>query len=128
MVSFNHYALGAVAEFLHKVVGGLSPIEDGWKRILVKPQPGGTVTSASVSHISPYGRISCEWKIVDGKLLVEVDVPANCNASVVLPGRAAEEVGSGRHSFSEPYETDTRFPPTVSRPHFMPPITNTYVP
>lgn len=128
MVSFNHYALGAVAEFLHKIVGGLSPIEDGWRKILVKPQPGGTITSATVSHTSPYGKIACDWKIEADNLLVEVDVPANCTATIVLPGQSSKDVGSGHHSFRVSYEKDARFPPKVSRPHFMPPVLNTYVP
>ena len=128
MVSFNHYALGSVAEFLHKVVGGLSPVTDGWKKILVKPRPGGTVTSARVSHVSPYGKIVCDWKIQGEVFSAYVDIPPNCKASVALPGQFIVEVGSGHHSFSVPYESDARFPPTVSRPHFLPPITNTFIP
>lgn len=115
MTSFNHYALGSVAEFLHSTVGGLSPLEPGWKRILVRPQPGGTVTSAKSHHISPYGMISCEWVIVDGHLQVELQVPPNATASVVLPGET-NEVGSGQHSFKVKWQRDEAWPPKVIQP------------
>jgi len=128
MVSFNHYALGSVAQFLHKVVGGIAPLEPGWRKILVKPRPGGTITSASVSHVSPYGKVSCGWAIVRDTLKVEVQIPPNCSAVVDLPESPTAIVGSGQHTFSMAWQADKRFPPTVSRPHFLPPITNTFVP
>ena len=127
MVSFNHYALGEVASFLHKKVGGLSALSPGWKEVLVQPRPGGTVTSASVSHISPYGKVSCEWKIEGEHMIVDVSIPPNSSATVDLPGEKST-VGSGQHHFIVPWQADARFPPTVSRPHFLPPITNTFVP
>lgn len=127
MVSFNHYALGEVASFLHRVVGGLSAVEPGWKRVSVRPRPGGTVTAARVDYISPYGKVSCDWAVEDGQLSVEVEIPPNCSAVVDLVGEQIE-VGSGQHRWSVPYHPDARFPPTASRPHFLPPITNTFVP
>lgn len=127
MVSFNHYALGEVASFLHRVVGGLSALEPGWKKVLVRPRPGGTVTSATVSHISPYGTVLCSWEIVEVELRVQVEIPPNCTAVIDLPGQKIE-VGSGKYEFVEAYTPDARFPPTISRPHFLPPITNTYIP
>lgn len=128
MVSFNHYALGSVAEFLHKVVGGISPLEPGWRKVLVKPRPGGTITSASASHLSPYGKVSCGWVIIGDKLNVEVEIPPNCTAVVDLPSTAPRTLGSGQHTFTIAWQADERFPPTVTRPHFLPPITNTFVP
>lgn len=110
MTSFNHYALGSVAHFLHGVVGGLSPLKPGWREILVKPQPGGTFTWAKTSHDSPYGHISCSWKIVDDKLNVDVAVPPNSTAQVELPG-LSKVVGSGEHHFSVPWTADPRWPP-----------------
>lgn len=95
MTSFNHYALGSVANFLHSVVGGLSPLEPGWKKALIKPQPGGTLTSAKVTFDSPYGPYAVEWSLQGGsKLHVKASVPPNASARVELPG-VGEEVGSG---------------------------------
>ncbi|KAF5594923.1 alfa-L-rhamnosidase [Fusarium pseudocircinatum] len=63
MTSFNHYALGAVADWLHGTVGGIAPMASspGWKVFRVKPIPGGNVTWAETSFDGPYGRIECKW-------------------------------------------------------------------
>jgi alpha-L-rhamnosidase len=119
MTSFNHYALGAVAHFLHTVVGGLAPnpapltdpnAKVGWKQAIIHPQPGGTITNAKTSYLSLYGLFRCEWGIEGGKLKVEVEVPPNASAKVILPG-VEEEVGSGVHRFEVGWEEDKRWPP-----------------
>ena len=46
MTSFNHYALGAVADWMHRTIGGIAPLEPGYARVLVAPQPGGGLTWA----------------------------------------------------------------------------------
>jgi alpha-L-rhamnosidase len=127
MTSFNHYALGSVASFLHQVVGGLSPLSPGWREILVKPQPGGTVTSASNSYVSSYGRVACAWEIKEGRLVVNVEIPPNCTAVVELPG-VKETIGSGRQSYDVDWVPDPRFPPKLDRPAYMGPVKNTFVP
>jgi alpha-L-rhamnosidase len=116
MTSFNHYALGSVANWLHKNVGGISPMEPGWRTILVRPVPGGPVRNANAAYESPYGRIECSWNINDScdTFAITVVIPPNSYARVVLPsswkklGQEGEEksvlVGSGRHDFSCTYE------------------------
>ena len=104
MTSFNHYALGSISNWLHEVVGGISSIEPGWKRFRVQPQPGGTLTSASVTHESPYGRIECQWsteKLESTEHLeLQIVVPPHSEACVVLPnGERHEHVGSGTYTF-----------------------------
>ncbi|KAH7417634.1 glycoside hydrolase family 78 protein [Cadophora sp. MPI-SDFR-AT-0126] len=120
MLSFNHYAFGAIAQWLHEVVGGISAQEPGWKKILVRPVPGGIITSASIKHLSAYGMIECHWTIESGKTFnVEVFVPPNTTAIVVLPGQIESqgvEVGSGRHEFCIEYNSDTRWPPKPITP------------
>ena len=64
MTSFNHYALGAVADWLHRVVAGLAPAEPGYRRILVRPVPGGGLTSAAARHETPYGEAAVAWRRV----------------------------------------------------------------
>ncbi|OCF32484.1 hypothetical protein I316_05912 [Kwoniella heveanensis BCC8398] len=120
MTSFNHYALGSVATFMHKYIGGLSPLSPGWKEISVKPMPGGTITSANTSHTSPYGKIEVSWEIVQGEFRLELEVPPNCTARVQLPNsEEVEIVGSGKRSYSVPY-TLPPFPPPAFVPHFAP--------
>jgi alpha-L-rhamnosidase len=116
MTSFNHYALGAVADWLHRTVGGLAPAEPGYRHITVQPRPGGGLTHASARHRTPYGIAQCAWKIVDGSMEVDVIVPPNTTASVHLPGTDSEPVTveSGTHHWSYAYhDPDARQPLTV---------------
>lgn len=87
MTSFNHYALGAVVDWLHTSVGGISPLEPGWKKIRVRPVPGGNLTSAKVSFDGPYGLVKCEWTLekATNKFNMLLTVPPNCDAEVTLP-------------------------------------------
>jgi len=106
MTSFNHYALGAVADWLHRTVGGLAPAEPGYHRLDVRPRPGGSLTHARARHRTPYGLAECAWRIADGEITVEVVVPPNATARVALPGSDVEpvEVGSGSYRWSYPYK------------------------
>ena len=103
MTSLNHYALGAVADWMHRVVGGLSALEPGYERILVAPQPGGGLTSARVWNDTDRGRAEVAWRIEDGSVTVDVVVPSGSTARVELPLHPqgeVEEVGSGSHSWT----------------------------
>ena len=113
MLSFNHYALGAVADWLHRTVAGLAPAEAGYRRILVAPQPGGGLAHASAAHETPYGRAEVSWRRAAGKFDLDVTVPPGCTAEVRLPeaGRPEELVGSGMHHFSCPFRAPQDDPP-----------------
>lgn len=102
-VSFNHYAYGAVGDFLYRRVAGLEPTSGGYKTFRVKPLPGGGVTWAKVSHQSPYGQIVCAWEVVGEAFQIEVQVPCGSEAMVVLPNGSEHRVTSGTHSFHVPY-------------------------
>ena len=97
MNSFNHYAYGAIGEWMYRVVAGLEIDEraPGYKHILIQPNPGGGYTHASASVESMYGHAASGWEIADGKLTVRIEVPANTTASVRLPKAKLEEVNEG---------------------------------
>ncbi len=61
MTSLNHYALGAVADWLHRVVGGIEPLEPGYRRCRIAPQPGGGLSWARTAHDTVRGRIEVAW-------------------------------------------------------------------
>ena len=106
MTSLNHYALGAMADWVHRVVGGLAAAAPGWTRILMAPQPGGGLTHARTSHVTPFGPASVAWKILDGTLTVTVVVPEGTTADVRLPDHPeglALTVGAGEHRWSYAY-------------------------
>ncbi|KAF7591361.1 hypothetical protein BBP40_001639 [Aspergillus hancockii] len=102
MTSFNHYAFGSVADWIHQVIGGLAPAEPGWKKIKVAPVPGGNITNANSRFISPYGEVNAKWELKDNQFGLEVTVPPNTRAEVTLPfGKVTREVGSGHYEFHE---------------------------
>ncbi len=106
MTSFNHYALGAVADWMHRTIGGIAPAEPGYSRVLVAPRPGGGLGWARASLQSRHGRIAVAWEIDGaGHLRVDVEIPDGVTASVRLPGRAPLDVGAGHHVFDATEES-----------------------
>lgn len=106
MTSFNHYAFGAVADWLHRIVAGLSPAEPGYHRLLIKPVIGVGLTYAWARHKTPYGMAESSWKVVDGQIEIKVVVPPNTTAEIFLPGKETEpiKVGSGNYSWTYSYQ------------------------
>jgi len=104
MTSFNHYALGAVADWLHRTVAGLGPAEPGFRRIAVAPRPGGGLTHARASHDGPYGPAEVAWTLSGDTVEITAVVPPNAFATVMLPdGRAPFDVASGTHRWRVPH-------------------------
>jgi alpha-L-rhamnosidase len=103
MTSFNHYALGAVADWLHRTVAGLAPGAPGYRRIRVAPRPGGGLERAGASHETPYGTASVHWHRDGDRLRVAAVVPPGATAVVDLPGLEPFEVGSGAHEVEAPW-------------------------
>ncbi|WP_405632504.1 glycoside hydrolase family 78 protein [Streptomyces sp. NBC_00016] len=102
MTSFNHYALGAVADWMHRTVAGLAPAEPGYRRLLVRPRPGGGLTWARAAHETPYGRAETAWRVEGDLLLLDLLVPPDTSALVDLPGAEPVTAGPGRHTFHTP--------------------------
>ena len=100
MTSFNHYALGAVADWIYQVVGGLRPAEPGWRSVLIQPRPGPGIDWAKVSYTAAAGEVRSEWRSTDGTLELTVHVPAGLEATIVLPDGTREQRGEGRHEFT----------------------------
>lgn len=107
MTSFNHYALGAVADWMHRTVAGLAPAAPGYRRLEIHPHVGGELEYARASHKTPYGLAQSAWALRDGQIEVEVSVPPNTTARVTLPGKESEpiEAGPGKHHWAYAYPT-----------------------
>ncbi|GJC87863.1 hypothetical protein ColLi_10701 [Colletotrichum liriopes] len=112
MTSFNHYALGSVANWMHASIGGLAPLEAGWKRFRVRPRPGGDLRHAEVEYLSPNGKIQSHWEIKpDDRLELKLTVPLNATAVVSLPDGSEEKtVGSGTYTFESGFAPDSKGP------------------
>lgn len=94
MNSFNHYAYGAIGEWLYTHVAGLKiDIENpGYKSILFDPHPGGGLTSAGVEFESMYGKIISSWEMKDDKFVYHISIPANSMGKVILPNAIGKSV------------------------------------
>jgi len=85
MNSFNHYAYGAVGDWLYSRVAGLRAVRPGYKRILIKPFLTDELAYAKAEHHSVYGKLSSCWKRQDEGLSLEVEIPVNTKALVSVP-------------------------------------------
>ena len=94
MNSFNHYAYGAIGEWLYNYVAGIKidPENPGYKHILFHPHPGGGLTHANAEIESAHGLIKSAWEIKEGKLIYELTIPANSTATVTLPNAKGKNV------------------------------------
>ena len=102
--SLNHYSYGAVCEFLFQYIAGIRPDAPGWKHFILKPIPGGSLTHAEATQVTPYGAVRSAWKIEEGAFRYECTVPANTTAALTLPNGDAHHLGSGTYQFSISHE------------------------
>ncbi|QFZ78340.1 Bacterial alpha-L-rhamnosidase [Streptomyces fagopyri] len=119
MNSFNHYAYGSVGEWMYTNIAGIAAGRPGYREIVVRPRPGGDVTSARATFTSVYGPVSTQWHQRSGRFTLTCGVPPNTTAEVWIPaadrravthdhgtflreedGCAVYRVGSGTHRFS----------------------------
>ncbi|WP_328540364.1 alpha-L-rhamnosidase [Streptomyces sp. NBC_00344] len=119
MNSFNHYAYGSVGEWMYANIAGIAAGRAGYRQVVIRPRPGGGVTSATARFASPYGPVSTQWQQRAGGFVLSCSVPANTTAEVWIPadepssvqrthgtfvrvedGCAVFEVGSGSHRFT----------------------------
>ncbi len=104
MNSFNHYAYGAIGEWMYTNIAGikLDPQNPGYKHFYLEPHPGGGLTNAKAEHLSMYGKISSSWKIEGQATVYEFEIPPNTTATVVLPGEnIPKNLGSGKYTFTD---------------------------
>lgn len=99
MVSFNHYAGGAVGDWLYRRVAGIEATSGGYKTFKIAPKPGGGLSWVKAAHRCPYGEIVSEWKIKDGIFTLNVHVPCSTSALIVLPNGEQHNVSSGWYTF-----------------------------
>lgn len=92
MTSFNHYALGSVADWMHRTVVGIVPAGPGYSSVLIAPQPGGDLDWVESSLRTPHGTISVRWSLTENDLTVDVTVPGGIEAVLRVPGRDGEDI------------------------------------
>lgn len=97
MNSFNHYAIGAVGEWMYRSIIGINPDEEhpGYKRFTIRPRPGGGLTWAKGSYHSIRGHIASHWQIEADTIHLTVVVPPSTTATVFVPATDAASVREG---------------------------------
>ncbi len=98
MNSFSHYAFGSVAEWMYRYGLGIETKGAGFREIVLQPAISKEIDEMSGSYDSINGRIASSWKRTGGQVTVNVTIPVNTTATVVLPGRT-EQIGSGSYTF-----------------------------
>jgi alpha-L-rhamnosidase len=112
MLSFNHYAYGAVIDWVYRAVAGVAPdrARPGYRHVVFAPRPAAGIDHADASVASAYGPVEIAWQLADEVLTIElelpfgttgtVDPPLTDNSLVTVDGRPSDaptEVGPGRH-------------------------------
>ena len=97
--SLNHYSKGAVCAWMLKTMCGIRV--DGENHFTIMPVPGGHFTHAAATYNSVYGEVASAWTRENGILTYTITVPANCAATVVLPGEAPKTILSGTYTFRQ---------------------------
>ncbi|NQX12697.1 family 78 glycoside hydrolase catalytic domain [Microbacteriaceae bacterium VKM Ac-2855] len=110
MTSFNHYALGAVADWMHRVIGGIAALEPGYTSVLIAPYPGGGLSHAQATLETARGPIRVSWIREHEDFTVDVELPPGVRGVLRLPGGADQEIGAGRStaSLALPFADTTR--------------------
>jgi alpha-L-rhamnosidase len=95
MNSFNHYAYGAIGDWMYRVSAGIETKTPGYRNLLIQPHVSGKLNFSKASFESPYGKIVSGWERKDGKVFISVILPANTKATICLPVNSAEKVTIG---------------------------------
>ena len=97
MNSFNHYAFGAVGDWMYRNIGGidLDPTGAGYRKARIAPRIGAGLTSARATLETPYGALASAWTLAAAQFALAVTIPANASAEVVLRDTRVDRVREG---------------------------------
>ncbi|MEO1258092.1 MAG: family 78 glycoside hydrolase catalytic domain [Bacteroidota bacterium] len=92
--SFNHYAYGAIGDWMYRAVAGIDQEADtpAYKRSIIKPYINSNFKHVSASLQTVYGKLASSWKIANGRLSLDVVIPANTSAYVYIPTESKGDV------------------------------------
>ena len=96
--SLDHYSKGAVCEWLFDTMCGIRM--DGENRFIIAPKPGGHFTHAKAGYESIWGLVESGWEKTEDGYRLNVTVPCNTTARILLPDGTTHTVSAGRYSFS----------------------------
>ncbi len=101
MNSFNHYAYGAIGDWMYRVSAGIETMGPGYKHIVIQPHPSNKLSFSKATFESSYGSIASGWERTGNKIIVSIKVPANTIATIILPVNSASKAMENGKSISE---------------------------
>ncbi|HXB29091.1 MAG TPA: family 78 glycoside hydrolase catalytic domain, partial [Puia sp.] len=103
MNSFNHYAYGAIGDWMYRNITGIDNYEHaaGYNKTSIRPHPGGNLTYANADLETGYGKLSVHWKITEDKFIMDVEIPSNSKAVIYIPASSAESITESGKQLSE---------------------------
>ncbi len=97
--SLNHYAYGAVGNWLYQTVAGINAASPGYKNIIIDPHPGGGLTWVKARYTCSYGDIISSWKVQGDKFILFAEIPRGTTATIFLPDGKTTHVSAGKYIF-----------------------------
>jgi alpha-L-rhamnosidase len=91
MNSFNHYAYGAIGDWMYRVSAGIETMGPGYKHLVIQPHPSKRLTYSKASFESSYGTVASGWERKGNKIIISVKIPANTVATIILPVNSASK-------------------------------------
>jgi alpha-L-rhamnosidase len=101
MNSFNHYAYGAIGDWMYRVSAGIETGDPGYKHLILQPHPTNKLSFSKASFESSYGTVASGWERKENKVIVSVRIPANSTATIVLPVDATSKVTEAGKSMTD---------------------------
>jgi alpha-L-rhamnosidase len=97
MNSFNHYAYGAIGAWMYQYIAGINPDpqQPGYKHIVLRPSTAGEFTHAKASYQTPYGQLVSAWKKEGDRIIMEITIPANTEATVYFKTATLANITEG---------------------------------
>ena len=97
MISYNHYASGAVGDFFYRRILGVEPLCGGYQKVCIAPMPGGSLTWARGKVTTPYGLLTTGWKWEEDMFSFYCEIPIGIHAVVRMPNGEEQELDSGTY-------------------------------
>ena len=119
MNSFNHYSLGSCGEWMFSTLAGIAPdpADPGFRHILIRPRPGGTLTSAEATYDSIRGKITAAWTLEKGLFTLHLIIPPSTTATLTLPTATPKTVKESSKPISAHLEIKS-LPPLDGNPQY----------
>lgn len=98
-VSMNHYSFGCVADWMIRTIGGVRADQPGFRHIVIEPKPDERLSWARRDYLTEQGYVRCSWEKTESGLKVNVSIPCNTGALIILPDGTRHETGSGNYIY-----------------------------